>query len=197
MLMTLPSYLHLCKECVLQQEVNALGNWFCDNGLVVNCSKSNVILFGTYKRLAKVNKPTLKLANTALSQAKDSIQYLGLFMDSNLNWHDHMDCIAAKVSSRLSLLGRLRKYITVDVCKQLHGSLIQPLYEYCDVVWSNTDKSSLERLLRLQKRGARLILKRKIRECSLDNLFKELVWVSLTDRQPGFIFISFTAFNIL
>jgi hypothetical protein len=45
-----------------------------------------------------------------------------------------------------------------------------------------TDKSSLERLLRLQKHGARLILRRKIRECRSDNLFKVLGWVYLTDR---------------
>ena len=80
-------------------------------------------------------------------------------MVSNLNWHDHIDYIASKVSSRLGLLGRIRKYISVD-SKQLHCSLIQPLYEYCDVVWSNADKTHLQRFLRLQKRGARLLLKR-------------------------------------
>ena len=95
---------------------------------------------------------------------------------------DNIDYIASKVSSRLGLLGRIGKYISADTCKQLHCSLIQPLYEYCDVVWSNADKTHLQCLLRLQKRGAGLILKRKTNDCKLSALFKELGWVNLTDR---------------
>ena len=40
----------------------------------------------------------------------------------------------------------------------------------------------LDRLLRLQKRGARIILKRKIKEVSSEQLFKELGWLPLTER---------------
>ena len=36
--------------------------------------------------------------------------------------------------------------------------------------------------LRLQKRGARIIVKRKIREVSSEQLFKELGWLPLTER---------------
>ena len=83
------------------------------------------------------------------------------------------------MSYRLGPLGQIRKYISVT---QLHCSLIQPLYEYCDVVWSNADKTHLQHLLRLQKRGARLILKRKTNDCRSSALFKQLGWVNLTDR---------------
>ena len=41
-------------------------------------------------------------------------------------------------------------------------------------MWSNSDKTYFYRLLRLQKRGARIILNRKIREVSSEQLFKEL-----------------------
>ena len=37
-------------------------------------------------------------------------------------------------------------------------------------------------LLRLQKRGARIILKRKTREVSSEQLFKELRWLPLIER---------------
>ena len=159
-------------QSTLQQDLNALNNWFYENGLVVNCSKTNILLFGSNKRLANVNNLTLKLDEITASHNIASTKYLGLIMDSNLNWHDHIDYIASKVSSRLCLLGRIRKYITVDTCKQLHCSLIQPLCEYCDIVWSNADKTHLQRLLRLQKRGGRLILKHKTNDCRSSALFK-------------------------
>ena len=77
--------------------------------------------------------------------------------------------------SRLNLLGRIR-------IKLLYTSLVQPLMEYCDIVWSNADNTILQRLLRLQKRGARIILQKKIREDRTANLYCELGWVSLFER---------------
>ena len=79
-------------------------------------------------------------------------------------------------------MSRIRKYISIDVCKHLHNSIVQPLYENCDIVWSNSDKTYLDRILRLQKRGARIILKRKIREVSSEQLFRELGWLPRTER---------------
>ena len=78
-------------QSTLQQDLNALNNWFYENGLVVNCSKTNILLFGTNKRLANVNNLTLKLDETTASHNIASTKYLGLIMASNLNWHDHID----------------------------------------------------------------------------------------------------------
>ena len=130
-------------ELVLQKDLQALSSWFSDNGLIFNCSKTNVILFGTSQCLSRSVRPTLSSSGTLL-QVKDSVKHLGLILDARMNWHEHIDLVALKASRRLSFLGRIRKYINTDVCRQLHGSIIRPLYEYCDVIWTNTDKTSLE-----------------------------------------------------
>ena len=49
-------------------------------------------------------------------------------------------------------------------------------------MWSNANKTYLDGLLRLRKRGARIILKRKIREVSSQQLFKKLGWLPLTEK---------------
>ena len=134
------------------------------------------MLFGKSQHLVKTSRPVLKLSDSFLP-VKEFCKYLGVIFDSNLNWHGHIDTIASKVPCRLGLLSRIRRYISIDVCKYLHNSIVEPLYEYCDIVWSNSD-----RLLRLQKRGARIIRKRKIREVSSEQLFKELGWLPLTER---------------
>ena len=87
-----------------------------------------------------------------------------------------------KVTHRLNLLRRIRKYLDTDTCKLLYMTLVQPLMEYCDIVWSNADSMCLQRLLRLQKREARIILQKKIREDGTANLYCELGWVSLFER---------------
>ena len=67
-------------QSTLQQDLNALNNWFYENGLVVNCSKTNILLFGTNKRLANVNNLTLKLDETTVFHNIASTKYLGLIM---------------------------------------------------------------------------------------------------------------------
>ena len=123
-------------ERVLQEKLNSLSNWFCENGLIVNCSKTNLMVFGTSQRPAKASRPALKMSESFLP-VKDFSKSLGVIFDSHLNWHAHIDTIASKVSRRLRFLSRIKKYIGIDVCEQLHNSVVQPLYQYCDIVWSN------------------------------------------------------------
>ena len=88
-----------------------------------------------------------------------------------------------KVRGSLTLLQiNLCSRRTWTTSKLLYTSLVQPLMEYCDIVWSNADNTILQRLLRLQKRGARIILQKKIREDRTANLYCELGWVSLFER---------------
>ena len=94
-------------QSTLQQDLSALNSWFYENSLVINCSKTNILSFGTNKRLANVNNLILKLDETNVSHNIASIKYLGFIMDSNL--HGHIDYIASKVSRRFSLLGRIRE----------------------------------------------------------------------------------------
>ena len=139
------------------------------------------MVFGTSQRLVKTSRPVLMLSDSFLP-VKEFSKYLGVIFYSNLNWHGRTCIDTSKVLCRLGLLSRIRKYISTDVCKHLHNSIVQPLYKYCDIVWSNSDKIYLDRLLRLQKRGAHIILKRKIRDVSSEQLFKELGWLPLTER---------------
>ena len=110
------------------------------------------------------------------------MKYLGLIFDASMEWHEHINSISNNVTRRLNFLGRIRKYLDTNTCKLLHMTLVQPLMDYCDIVWSNADSTCLQRFLRLQKRGARIILQKKIREDRTANLFCDLKWVSLFER---------------
>ena len=121
------------------------------------------MLFGSKKRLTRTQGLSLFLLGKLL-ELYNTVKYLGLTFDASMDWHEHINNIYNKVTRRLNLLGRIRKYLDRDTSKLLYTSLVQPLMEYCDIVWSNADSTSLQRLLRLQKRGARIILQKKIRE---------------------------------
>ena len=140
-----------------------------------------VLCFLALKRVSQDHKdsPYFYWANLELS---NTVKYLDLTFDASMDWHEHINNIYNKVTRRLNFLGRIRKYLDRDTIKLLYASLVQPLMEYCDIVWSNADSTSLQRLLRLQKRGARITLQKKIREDRTANLYCELGWVSLLER---------------
>ena len=61
----------------------------------------------------------------------------------------------------------------------LFNSLIKPILEYC-TVWGNSSVENLQRLLRVQKRCARLILDAVIYDNSVE-LFDKLGWLPIDD----------------
>ena len=71
-----------------------------------------------------------------------TLKYLGL-ITATMDWHEHINSISNKVTRRLNLLGRIRKCIDTDTCKLLYVTLVQPLMDYCDIVWSNADSTCL------------------------------------------------------
>ena len=156
-------------QSALQEDLNAVGEWFSLNRMLVNCDKTNVMPFGSKQRLARSQGLSLFLLGKLL-ELSNTVKYLGLTFDASMDWHEHINNISNKVTRRLNLLGRIRKYVDTDTSKLLYTSLVQSLMEYCDIVWSNADSTSLQRLLRLQKRGARIILQKKIREDRTANL---------------------------
>ena len=127
-------------QSVLQEDLNAVGEWFSLNRVLVNCDKTNVMLFGSKQRLARSQGLSLFLLGKLL-ELSNTVKYLGLTFNASMDWHDHINNISNKVTRRLNLLGRIRKYLDTDTRKLLYTSLVQPLMEYCDIVWSNADST--------------------------------------------------------
>jgi hypothetical protein len=88
----------------------------------------------------------------------DEEKLLGVMIDSKLSWNQQIDHLINKLNSRVHLLRRVKSYLTIVCRKLLHNSLIKSILEYCCTVVGNCSKGNLDRLLKLQKRCARIIL---------------------------------------
>lgn len=64
----------------------------------------------------------------------------------------------------------------------IYNSLIQPWFDYCDVVWDNLPATSAERLQKLQNRAARVITRDNY-EVRSSSILQRLGWSSLTRRR--------------
>ena len=88
----------------------------------------------------------------------DCFKYLGVFLDEFLNWSVHLSWLNKKISARLGMLRRIRRNIDTKTCALMYNSLIQPLFDYCDIIWDGANKTDTDRLQSLHHRAARIVL---------------------------------------
>ena len=80
---------------------------------------------------------------------------------------------------RVSIPGRVRSFITKEAATLVHNALILPLFDYCDIAWSNLLQQDIDRLQRLQNRSARIITR-----CSRSSeAIEQLHWPTLSSRR--------------
>ena len=106
---------------------------------------------------------------------------VGIYIDENLHWSDHIDYICSAISSKISLLKQLSLYIPVEAQKLYYQGYILPLIDYGSSTWGTTSKANIERISKLQKRAVRIFLKAPFDTASAE-IFNTLGWQTVTRR---------------
>ncbi len=106
------------------------------------------------KRILKVHNTGLFIGENPLQKVQN-YKYLGMWLYANLDWQYHIDVMRSKISRRLSVLKRVRSYLTEDLTTKLHNAIVLPLFDYCDTIYETTDHLALSKLQRLQHIGAK------------------------------------------
>ena len=89
-------------------------------------------------------------AVTAL-QSKDYVKFLGVLIDKQFTWKQHIEYIASKISKIVGLIVRLRHHVPLNTLLQIYGSLIFPHMYYGIAAWGQAAHSDLRKILVLQK----------------------------------------------
>ena len=90
--------------------------------------------------------------------------------------------LCSTISSKISLLKQSSSYVPVEIQKPFYQGYILPLIDYGSNTWRTTSKHNIERISKLQKRAARIILKQTIIHCLLFNMFTQLGWETIPNR---------------
>ena len=62
-------------------------------------------------------------------------RYLGVNIDSSLNWKVHVKVILSKVSRAIGFLNHAINFLPQDTLKTLYKGIIEPHFRYCSSVW--------------------------------------------------------------
>ena len=163
-------------ERVLQQDHKQLQIWAKENRLCIHPTKTEAVLLGTHQRISANSKLDLLLGSNRVKRISHC-KYLGISIDPNINFNEHVDRLYSKLSSRLGALRRMRKPLTAYAANKVYTATFLPLLDYCNVAWNSIGKTASAKLDQLQEKVAKLVLPQAAQP------IRNLKWLPLTKRR--------------
>lgn len=164
---------------VLTKDLEIVETWSRTNKMFINTSKTKaMILVGKCLRKRLDQDPInfqLSLNNKQIDFVK-TYKLLGLKIDDDLTYDEHIDELCNKLSKRIGLLRHISPYLKQKQRLIFYQAVIKPVMLYGSPVWSSCSSKALDRVFRLQKRAARIILGVD-RITRTVTMFNELKWV--------------------
>ena len=161
----------------MNKELSSLNKWFQANKLTVNLTKTKYILFGSQQKLRNTEtggiETQLSLNNGHYIGNDSRTNFLGLVLDENLTRNPHIISVSRKIAKCIGILYRCRRFLSLDILKNLYNSFIYPYISYRTLIWGSNYKSRIQPIYKLQKRALRVMTFSNFRTPSKP-LFKRL-----------------------
>lgn len=84
--------------------------------------------------------------NNNVLERTNTFKYLGIWLDSNLTWKNHIDSLNSKLNSYVSLFYKHRDLLPLKCRKTLYYAYVYPTLMYGIEVYGLTNKTTLNRL---------------------------------------------------
>ena len=82
---------------------------------------------------------------------------LGVMLDANLTFNEHIVSTASSCMSRLGQINRVKHFFDKNTLIIIINALVFSKLFYCSSVWSNTTQSNLDKLPTLQNFACRIV----------------------------------------
>ena len=112
-------------EFSFNKDLQALSSWFESNYLTVNSAKTQALSVGpcAYQYSLFLNNAQIEFLR--------SIKILGVTLDKDLSYKEHISDQLKKAYAKASALRRIRRFLPHDAMMKLYKAFILPHLEYC------------------------------------------------------------------
>ena len=155
-------------------------DWMAANFLKLNDDKTELVLIGHPKRLAKIRDFELSVGHIKVKPSPCA-RNLGVYFDSSLSFKPFIQKTAATATYHVRSLVAIRDHLPRDLVRQMCTSLVISRLDYCNSVLAGLPKCSLRPLQLVLNMAARLIYQAK-RSCHISPILKELRWLPIEKR---------------
>jgi hypothetical protein len=160
----------------LEEDIELVVRWLDSNMLQLNSLKTECIVIGSPHNLKKIGRIKIRVANSVI-ESQDCIRILGLKIDNQLSWHQHVQSLARKCYSQLRPLYMIKQIVTPENLVILAQSLVLSNLNNMCVIWGTADQSTLKALDKIVKSAAKLVLNKRRSDSVLEELTESLRWL--------------------
>ena len=139
----------------ITSELQKVHIWTNSNTITVNPQKTMTLIIPP-----KITNPSpdieIQFLNSSIS-ANDQIKYLGITVDSRLNFEKHIGVVAKKISRSLGVMCKLKNVLPPKALLVLYYSMIHSHLLYGITIWEYTYEKYLKRLKTLQNKAVKVL----------------------------------------
>lgn len=128
------------SDAVVGSVLRLAETWFVPNRLVLNVDKTQSLLFDTVCR-----------------GGGDGIRFLGVTLDSNLIWTEHINMLCSRLNQNIYAIRKVRQTINIKVAITTYHALFESVLQYGIMAWGSCAITNLERVFKVQKFAIRTI----------------------------------------
>ena len=130
-----------------------LFDWFSDNFMKANSGKSHLLMKGTEITHANVDGSMIK------SNQKEIV--LGINLDSELKFEDHVNFMSKKASQKLYAPARIAPFMDLKQRRNIMKAFVESQFEYCPLIWTFHTRALNNKINRIHERALRITYKDK------------------------------------
>ena len=114
-------------EQELNKEISKVNTWLLSNKLLLNVAKSKFMIF--FKHPRTIPKLNISINGNQVEQVTN-FNFLGITIDQNLTWKDHISKISIKIARVIGIMNKLKHIFPHQILRTLYNSLIHPHFSY-------------------------------------------------------------------
>ena len=144
----------------IDQQIKNIDDWATSNSFKINYKKTKIMYFKHQNNNSlDTDNHDMNLFKCASDQIEivDSVKLLGIYIDKNLNFSDHVQFVLDTLNPLIGSIFR-KNFLIPDVLKiKMYVNIIMSKINYASRIWyPNIRKIDIKKLKRLNKRALRL-----------------------------------------
>jgi len=135
----------------LQNALQQISSWMTANLLTLNSSRTEFLLIGLSKQLAKIHNSSHSTTHSAHN--------LGFIFDEHLYFSDQISTLSQSCYYHIRQIHCIRPYLGFKTAFTIAASIVHCKLDYCNSLYYNLPKSQITSLQQVQNSLARAVVK--------------------------------------
>ena len=141
----------------LQESINNL-QWTELNHMSLNSYKIKYMTITTRQKRQNISSRMPLYIGNEKSVEVATHKVLGITIDNNLSWTNHVNELTKRVSQKLYQLAKIKHFLNAHARKLFFHAHIQPIIDYASTLWNFVSANTLKPFVSIHKRALKLIL---------------------------------------